>query len=126
MTKPPLPPGVVLLAHGSRDPLWHQPIAAIAAQMAQLAPHTPVVCAYLELSTPNLTTAVDMLRQHGVQRVSILPVFLGVGKHAREDLPRLVADERARHPDMQFTLKPAAGEDPRLVRLLAEIALDTR
>ncbi len=125
MIKPPLTHGVVLLAHGSRDPLWHQPIAAIAAQMAQQAPSTPVVCAYLELSTPNLTTAVDMLRQHGVQRISILPVFLGLGKHAREDLPRLVADERVRHPDMVFTLKPAVGEDPRLVRLLAEIALDT-
>ena len=126
MTKPEPNQGVVLLAHGSRDPLWHQPIAAIAAQMVTLSPQTPVVCAYLELSTPDLATAVDILRQHGVQHISILPVFLGVGKHAREDLPRLVNVERLRHPDMLFTLKPAAGEDPRLVQLLAEIALDTR
>jgi sirohydrochlorin cobaltochelatase len=124
MTKSQPIQGVVLFAHGSRDPLWHQPIAAIAAHMAALAPQTPVVCAYLELSTPDLATAVDILRQHGVQHVSILPVFLGVGKHAREDLPRLVDEERLRHPDMVFTLRPAAGEDPRLVQLLAEIALD--
>jgi sirohydrochlorin cobaltochelatase len=123
MTKPTERKGVVLLAHGSRDPLWHQPIAAVAAQVATLSPQTPVVCAYLELSTPNLTTAVDLLRHHGVQSVSILPVFLGVGKHAREDLPRLVEDERTRHPDMQFVLQNAVGEDPRVVQLLAQIAL---
>lgn len=116
--------GIVLFAHGSRDPLWHKPIEAVAAHIATLAPHTPVACAYLELSTPDLATATQSLVQRGVQAITILPMFLGVGKHAREDLPQLVAELQARHPTAQFTLKPAVGEDQRLVQLMAEIALD--
>lgn len=116
--------GIVLFAHGSRDPLWHKPIEAVAAHIATLAPHTPVVCAYLELSTPDLATATQTLLRRGVQAITILPMFLGVGKHAREDLPQLVTELQASHPAAQFTLKPAVGEDTRLVQLLAQIALD--
>lgn len=118
--------GIVLFAHGSRDPLWHKPIEAVAAHIATLSPETPVVCAYLELSTPDLATATQTLAQRGVHSISILPMFLGVGKHAREDLPELVAELRASYPNTQFTLKAAVGEDARLVQLMAQIALDGR
>jgi sirohydrochlorin cobaltochelatase len=124
MTAPDTHRGIVLFAHGSRDPLWHKPIEAVAAHIATLSPQTPVVCAYLELSTPDLATAIHALVQRGVQGITILPLFLGVGKHAREDLPRLVAELRVSYPDIQFALKAAVGEDPRLVQLMAQIALD--
>ena len=116
--------GIILFAHGSRDPLWHKPIEAVAAHIATLSPPTPVVCAYLELSTPDLATATRSLLDRGARRITILPMFLGVGKHAREDLPQLVVELRAAHPEVQFTLKSAVGEDARLVQLMAEIALD--
>ncbi len=116
--------GIILFAHGSRDPLWHKPIEAVAAHIATLSPHTPVVCAYLELSTPNLATATHTLVERGVWGITILPMFLGVGKHAREDLPQLVADLQASYPNVQFALKAAVGEDIRLVQLMAQIALD--
>ena len=115
--------GIILFAHGSRDPLWHKPIEAVAAHIATLAPHTPVVCAYLELSTPDLAAATQTLLHRGVHSITILPMFLGVGKHAREDLPKLVVELQEAHPDVPFTLKRAVGEDARLVQLMAEIAL---
>lgn len=117
--------GIVLLAHGSRDPLWHKPIEAVAARIATVSPHTSVVCAYLEISTPDLRTATGTLVNSGVQTIAIVPVFLGVGKHAREDLPRLLQELQAQHPGVQFQLNPAVGEETRLVHLLAEIALDS-
>jgi sirohydrochlorin cobaltochelatase len=83
---------IVLFAHGSRDPLWHKPMEAVAARIVAMAPDTPVACAYLELSKPDLPTAVATLLALGVHTISVLPLFLGVGKHAREDLPRLIAD----------------------------------
>jgi sirohydrochlorin cobaltochelatase len=117
-------PAIILFAHGSRDPLWHRPMQAVAAQIAAQAPQTPVACAYLELSTPDMATAVDQLVTQGSRSIRVLPLFLGAGKHAREDLPRLVAEQRAKHPAVTFTLQPSVGEDARLVQLLADIALD--
>lgn len=117
--------GIVLFAHGSRDPLWHKPIEAVAARIATLSAHTPVVCAYLELRAPDLSAAATTLVDTGVRAITIVPLFLGMGKHAREDLPALVAQLRQEHPAVEFTLQPAVGEDARLVELLARMALDS-
>ncbi len=116
---------IVLFAHGSRDPLWHKPMEAVAAHLATLSPQTAVACAYLELSQPDLPTAVATLLAQGAQTISVLPLFLGVGKHAREDLPHLMADLQTEHPGVQFKLNPSIGEDARLVHLIAEMALDS-
>ena len=117
--------GIVLFAHGSRDPLWHKPMEAVAAHIASLSPHTPVACAYLEFSTPDLPTAVGTMVDAGVRAIGILPMFLGVGRHAREDLPVLVTRLREQHPQVHFTLNPAVGEEDRLVHLLAQIAVES-
>lgn len=115
--------GIVLFAHGSRDPLWHKPIEAVAARIATLSASTRVTCAYLEISTPDLPAAAHQLISQGVNHITIVPLFLGVGKHAREDLPQLVANLRANYPNLQFILEPAVGEDPRLIELIAQIAI---
>lgn len=124
MNTPSANHGVILFGHGSRDPLWHKPIEAVAAQTAALSPDTPVACAYLELSTPDLATAVAGLVERQVRAVRIVPLFLGVGRHAREDLPVLVAQLRQTYPEVTFTLNKAVGEDSRLVQLLAQIAVE--
>lgn len=117
------PRGIILFAHGSRDPQWHKPMVAVAESIRASAPHIVVGCAYLELSTPDLPTAIASMEHAGVSQVTVIPMFLGVGRHAREDLPVLVESLRAQHPGMHITLAPAVSEDPRLIRTLAEIAL---
>lgn len=120
----PEPRAVVLFAHGSRDPLWHKPMEAVAAQLLLAQPQLQVRCAYLELSSPDLASACAELVATGVTQITVLPMFLGVGRHAREDLPALLVQLRAQYPQVQFTLKTAVGEDPRLVKLLAQIAAE--
>ena len=116
--------GIVLFAHGSRDPLWHKPMEAVAHRVREQSPKAEVVCAYLELSQPDLPTATAALVAQGIAEITIVPMFLGVGKHAREDLPVIVAGLRANHLQVRFQLQRAVGENPLLVALLAEIALE--
>jgi sirohydrochlorin cobaltochelatase len=113
----------ILFAHGSRDPLWRQPMEAIAARAREIDAQTLVRCAYLELTEPDLPHCVAEVVAVGALRVSIVPMFLGVGRHAREDLPRLIAELQSRHPQVQFRLHNAIGEDPRVIDLLARVAL---
>ena len=117
--------GIILFAHGSRDPLWHQPIAAVARQIVNNDPQAAVECAYLELSSPDLATASGRLINAGIQWISIIPMFLGVGRHAREDLPLLVEALRIQHPSIQFILQSAVGENPRMINLLASLAQES-
>ena len=114
---------VVLFGHGSRDPLWRAPIEAVAARMRQVAPQIETRCAYLELSEPDLPTAVAELVALGIKTLSVVPLFLGVGRHAREDLPVLVQDLRRLYPQVDVSLKPAIGENPQLINLIADLSL---
>ncbi len=114
---------VVLFAHGSRDPQWHKPIQAVAQRMANTSPEVLVRCAYLELTAPDLLTVVAELAKAGATHVRVLPMFLGVGKHAREDLPLLLARLREQHPNIAIDAQPAVGEQPELLDLLAQLAL---
>lgn len=117
------PQGIILLAHGSRDPLWREPIERVAARIRERDTRTLVTCAYLELTEPDLPAAAAQMLAQGVRAIRVVPMFLGLGRHAREDLPRLVAALRQQHPQIELTLRPAVGEDMRLIDLMADIAL---
>jgi sirohydrochlorin cobaltochelatase len=140
------PDGILLFAHGSRDPLWKRPMAAVATRITQTHPHTAVACAYLELCEPSLPQAaahmITQLSLNATNKVAnytdnmpasaqkslnirILPMFLGMGKHAREDLPEIAAQLRSAHPQVHFEIAPAIGEDERVTQLLAELAVAT-
>ena len=114
---------VIVFAHGSRDARWREPVEAVARRMAELSPDVAVACAYLELVTPDLPTAADRLIAEGARALRVVPLFLGMGKHVREDLPRLLDELRARHPHVVFTLAAAVGETPEVIDLLASVAL---
>lgn len=141
---PSRPDGVVLFAHGSRDPLWRAPMEAVGERIRSAQPNLPVTCAYLELCEPSLPDAtaqmisqlqdaIDFVAADAVNtpaisrkrlKIRIIPMFLGMGKHAREDLPELATQLRAAHPHVDFEISPTVGEDPRVTALLAEIALN--
>lgn len=114
--------GVILFAHGSRDPLWRRPMEAVAERIRARTPALAVRCAYLELTEPDLPTTAAELAGLGLTDVRIVPMFLGAGRHVREDLPALVADLRLQHPQVQWDLQPPVGEDGRLLDMLAHLA----
>jgi sirohydrochlorin cobaltochelatase len=146
-TSSPTFDGILLFAHGSRDPMWRKPIEAVALEIASKQSKLPVACAYLELCEPGLPDAAQQMilllqdRQKDTTKsialhaesmpasdqkrlkIRILPMFLGMGKHAREDLPELAAELRHAHPEVDFEIAPAVGEDPRVTSLLAQLAL---
>lgn len=123
MTSSAPPRGVILFAHGSRDPLWRQPMEAVAQRARQLDPQAQVRCAYLELTEPDLPSCTADLVRAGIQAITIVPMFLGVGRHAREDLPELINGLVQAYPHITFQLQPSIGEDARVVELLAHMAL---
>jgi sirohydrochlorin cobaltochelatase len=130
---------IIVFAHGSRDPAWHAPVEAVVARIAAKRPDCYVRAAYLELTEPDLprvaadwlasavaTDAIDSIATNPAQMptFSIFPLFFGVGRHAREDLPQIVDALRVQHPHVQFKLLPSAGTIDTVLDASAQAALD--
>jgi sirohydrochlorin cobaltochelatase len=108
--------GIVLFAHGSRDPEWARPFESLAAELSKK--HV-VRLAYLECMQPRLEDAIAALADVGVNLIRIVPIFLAQGGHVKEDLPRLVTAARKAHPNIDITLEKAIGERPQVLAAIA-------
>jgi sirohydrochlorin cobaltochelatase len=118
-------PGLILFAHGSRDPRWAQPFEAVAQRVRLLQPQRPVALAFLELMQPSLQGAVDALASQGVREITVLPLFLGTGGHVRQDLPRLINEIAQARPGLTMYLQPPVGEADSVLQAMAEVAAAT-
>jgi sirohydrochlorin cobaltochelatase len=115
--------GLILFAHGARDPRWAEPFEAVAAGIRELRPGLQVRTAFLEFMQPGLEQAGAALAQEGCREVTVVPMFLGAGGHVRKDLPLLLQRLRDAHPEASFSLAPAIGEIDSVVRAMATAAL---
>jgi len=115
--------GLILFAHGARDPRWAEPFERLRERVTRASAEAPVVLAYLELMSPDLLTAAGALCDAGCRVITVVPVFLGQGGHVRKDLPLLLQDATTRHPECEFRLAGAAGEDDVVLEAIAAYCL---
>jgi sirohydrochlorin cobaltochelatase len=115
--------GLILFAHGARDPRWAEPFERLREKVVRARPGTPVRLAYLEQMRPDLDTAVDELLEVGCRVICIAPVFLGQGGHVRQDLPVLVQSVSSRHPEARIALAEAVGENDAVLDAMAAACL---
>ncbi|MEP0074303.1 MAG: CbiX/SirB N-terminal domain-containing protein [Marinomonas sp.] len=99
---------IILLAHGSPDPLWKEPFESLYSQISQMYGADNSSLAYMELTTPTLEEAVAALSSN-VKQVAVLPLFLAVGRHLRKDVPSQI--EALQRSDLEIKLLPPIGED---------------
>jgi sirohydrochlorin cobaltochelatase len=113
--------GVLLFAHGARDPRWAAPFEAVAAR---LKPQVEVELAFLEFMKPDLRSAGEALVARGCTAIDVVPLFLGAGGHVRQDVPPLIEALRAAHPGLEVRLKPAIGESAAVIEAMARVAME--
>jgi sirohydrochlorin cobaltochelatase len=117
--------GLVLFAHGARDPRWAEPFERLSARLRDLrgASAGPVSLAFLELMTPDLPAAVAQQVLDGASVVTVVPVFFGQGGHIRRDLPVILDQCRAAHPSVEIRCSTAVGEDDEVIEAIAAYCL---
>ena len=118
------PRALILLAHGSRDPLWRAPFEQIATQIRSQNAQLCVRTAYMELCQPRAEEVVPELLALDVQHITIAPLFLGMGAHTREDLPELLQTLQTAHRQVRFEVLPTLGENSALLALISTQLLD--
>ena len=119
--------GVLLLAHGARDPRWALPFEAVLQRLreslAGSIPAEAVSLCFLEFMSPGIVAAGHALAASGCDEIHLVPLFLGGGGHVRKDIPALLAELQQAHPGVRWLLHPPVGEAPAVIDALAATAL---
>jgi len=85
-----------------------------------LLPGERIVLAFLELMQPSLQACAASLYAEGVRSLRVVPVFLGIGGHFMDDLPKAVAQICATYKDLEISVDPPIGEQPGVIAAMAK------
>ena len=110
---------LILLAHGSRDPSWAQPFAALTAALKEKHPEHRIELAFMELTAPSLDEMLNSCANDGLMEVEVLPIFFAAGRHLKRDVPNQI-EAFARGSSMRVTLREPVGAWPEVQDTLAQ------
>ena len=82
--------GILICGHGSRDPKAVIEFTQVVEKIKLRLPNIPVAYGFLEFNRPIISSALDKLRNIGVERVIALPAMLFAAGHAKNDIPALL------------------------------------
>ena len=116
--------GVVLFAHGARDPEWARPFEAIRERIRAQRPEWHIELAFLEMMRPSLEEAIASLVAEGALCVTVYPLFMAQGGHLKQDLPRILERIRPAYPNVPIALENAIGEVPEILDAISTWILD--
>ncbi|SFZ74132.1 sirohydrochlorin chelatase [Chitinimonas taiwanensis] len=111
---------LILFAHGARDPQWAEPFQRLAALLQDRQTESRVSLAFLELMTPSLADCVAEQVAAGITHITIVPAFMARGSHLRRDLPLLIEELAARHPQIELQVTAALGEAEPVLAAMAD------
>ena len=112
----------LLIAHGSRRAEANADLYALAEQIRQSPPGgvSHVDVGFLELTPPTIPEGFAACVAAGATSVRIVPYFLSMGVHMKEDLGELCEQFARDYPDVAISVAPPLGLDPRVVDVIRQ------
>lgn len=102
---------LLIVAHGSRRKESNEEVRRLANRIKENAgpAFDLVMGAFLEISSPQIDSAVADLIDEGATEIKVFPYFLSAGTHVVSDIPRLIKEEKENHPQVHFEMLPHMG-----------------
>ncbi|KOT66081.1 sirohydrochlorin chelatase [Streptomyces rimosus] len=113
-----VPPALLVIAHGSRDPRHAATVTALCARARALRPGLRVEVAFLDFNAPGVPRALERLAADGVREVVALPLLLTRAFHAKTDIPAVLREAGARLPGLTVRQADVLGPSPLLTAAL--------
>jgi sirohydrochlorin cobaltochelatase len=114
---------IVLLAHGSQDARWRQPLEDLRDRIAGAVDRPRVELAYLQFCPPTIAKTLASCASRGDREVLVVPVFVSGGGHLLRDVPRAIQQAAADQPTLVVRAAGAIGEEPEVLEAMASASL---
>ncbi len=111
---------LLLVDHGSlvsaaNDMLWD-----VARLVSAQCPDLLVEVAHMELALPSISDGISVCVARGATHIVVHPYMLSPGRHATQDIPRMVQEFMVLYPLVTYHVTEPLGLHP----LLATVVLD--
>jgi sirohydrochlorin ferrochelatase len=116
---------VLLMAHGSRIAEANDAVREIASMVKDMTDFPIVEAAFREQHLPNIQQGIVACAAQGAERIILMPYFLYMGAHVREDLPAEMAVAQQRYPHIEFVMGRHLGAHRKLAEVVVERISET-
>ena len=96
--------GVILLGHGSRVPDAGKNMEKVAAALKERYGYAIVEVCYLSRLGPHFPEAFEQCIAGGAREIIVIPYFLHDGLHLVLDIPEMMQEVAAKHPQVRVVL----------------------
>lgn len=110
---------IILLGHGSRVPGAGEGMELVADRLRASGRYGFITTCYMSRLGPHFPEAFEECVGQGAAKVSVIPYFLHTGLHLVLDIPEMMQEEAAKHPDVKLVLGQNLGYDDCLADLVA-------
>ena len=112
--------GILIIAHGSRAKETEATLEAVLSMVRAKLPETVMECAFMEFSDRTVEKGVSALAAKGVTEIKVVPYFLFMGVHMKEDIPSTITECLAKYPGIKITMGEPLGADARLADIVVD------
>ena len=108
---------VILIGHGSRAAGADDDMERIAEALRSSDGRIVELCRMGGRGAP-FAEVFEACVRSGAREIIVIPYFLHFGVHLRQDIPELLLDAAAKHPEVRLVLGKHLGYDDSLVALV--------
>ena len=113
---------LLIVDHGSRKSEANDTLPEIARMVRQMSEFEIVCYAHMELAEPSIQQGFDVCVAEGAEEVIVHPYFLSPGRHSTLDIPRMVAEAAAKHPNIVYSVTEPLGLHSKIGEIILERA----
>jgi sirohydrochlorin ferrochelatase len=111
---------ILLIAHGSREPVANADLEHVAAALRNRGCCDIAIASFLDLAEPDIITGGRLCAAAGAERVVMVPYFLSAGTHVRRDLVKARDQLAELFPRVSFLLAEPLGRHPLMIDVVVD------
>ncbi len=111
--------GILIIDHGSMKEEANHMLECVGELVQRMAGSDVVVrVAHMELASPTIADGFEACIAAGATEIVAFPYMLSPGKHSTRDIPRMVSEISAAHPDIPVQVTTAFGVNEQLASVV--------
>ena len=112
--------GILLISHGSPRDEANDAFSELTGRIAARLSSDNILPTFFSIKRPNIMDQVGKLAGQGIERIIMLPYFLGNGQHIRADIPAQLKQCNEKYPAIEMEFLPTLQGEPGVEDVLTE------